>query len=86
MPIFGKLYAARARHRQGDERQDLPARADVKMIVKTIVTATVARKQVRHGMPKTASKGNRPAPTISRAENDHMAKFRRGISQVSQGL
>ena len=36
--------------------------------------------------PITASRGNRPAPTIKSAENDHMAKFRRGISQVSHGL
>ena len=30
--------------------------------------------------------GNMPAPRIISAEKNHMARFRRGMSQVSQGL
>ena len=51
-----------------------------------MVTATVARKQVRQAMPTTASMGNSPVPTINKAENDHMTKFRLGIIQRSTGI
>ena len=30
--------------------------------------------------------GNRPAPRINSAENAHIARFHRGMSQVSHGL
>ena len=58
----------------------------VKMTVIAIVTPTTARKHQCQGMGTMALIGNRPAPRINSAENAHIARFHRGMSQVSQGL
>ena len=51
-----------------------------------VVAATTPKKPVRQLMPKTACRGNSPAPAINSAAKLHMTKLRRGIAQVSSGL
>ena len=65
---------------------ELPPRAPVKMTVIAIVIPTTTRKHQCQGMGTMALMGNRPAPRINSAENAHIARFHRGMSQVSQGL
>ena len=84
MPILGSCRPT-GQGRQADKRQELPTRAGDKADGDGHL-AHNGEEAPCQGMRTMASMGKRPAPTINSAEKDHMARFRRGMSQVSQGL
>ena len=81
---LGEVVGRQGQGHQARKRQQLPAEAHGEGDRSEHRDRHDGQEAGGQGSPTTASSGNRPAPAISRAENDHIARLRRGISQVSQ--